>query len=130
MHKMTPVTKSLLFALSSLFLLCACTLTNVPPTATPQPTPVPLLLPTTPPVIAPGAVLTPVGGATTGTTGSLATCPLTPPTWVAYTVQPGDSLGAISVAVDTPLQDLVTNNCLQDANSLFADQVIYLPRLP
>lgn len=127
MQKMPAVTKTLLLPLCSLLLLAACTLTNVPPTATPQPTPVPLLLPTTPPVIAPGTVLTPVGGSTTG---SISTCPLTPPTWIAYTVQAGDSLGAISVAVDTPLQDLVTNNCLADANSLFADQVIYLPRLP
>jgi hypothetical protein len=127
MIRIPVIAKSLLLAPIALLLLAACNLTNVPPTATPQPTPVPLLLPTIPPVIAPGTVLTPVGGSTTGT---VSTCPLTPPTWIPYTVQAGDSLGAISVAVDTPLQDLVTNNCLQDANSLFADQVIYLPRLP
>jgi hypothetical protein len=107
-----------------LLCLSACTLTNIPRTPTPPPTPIPLILPTTPPIIQPGTVITPVGG------GNASTCPFTPPTWVAYTVRNGDSLGAISVAVDTALSELVTNNCLTDANSIFVDQVIYLPRLP
>jgi hypothetical protein len=45
-------------------------------------------------------------------------------------VQPGDSLGALSVSVDTPMQELVTNNCLDNANSIFVEQIIYLPRQP
>lgn len=102
-------------------LLAACSLTNVPPTATLQPTPVPLLLPTTPPL-------------TLGTDPSVrlndSTCPFTPANWIPYTVQPGDSLGVISVSVDTPLSELVTNNCLENADSLFVEQVIYLPRQP
>ncbi len=127
MSRYPSLLRSLLFAPALMLVLVACNLTNVPRTPTPQPTPIPLILPTTPPIIAPGTIITPVGGgATTG--GS--PCPLTPITWVAYTVLPGDSLGAISVAVDTPLQELVINNCLADANSLFVDQVIYLPRFP
>lgn len=102
-------------------LLAACTLTTVDPTSTPPPTAIPLLLPTTPPL-------------TLGTDPAVrlndSTCPFTPPNWIPYTVQPGDSLGAISVAVDTPMNDLVTNNCLENADSLFVEQVIYLPTTP
>jgi hypothetical protein len=126
MPKYPTLLRALLFAPLLLLLLLACNLTNVPRTPTPQPTAVPLILPTTPPIIAPGTIITPVGGGVSPSS----TCPFTPTTWIAYTVQPGDSIGALSIAVDTPMQDLVTNNCLQDANSLFADQVIYLPRLP
>lgn len=127
MPRMQALVKALLFAPLLLLTLLACNLTNVPPTQTPQPTAIPLILPTTPPIVAPGTLLTtPIGGTGAGTS----TCALTPPTWIPYTVQPGDSLGAISVAVDAPLPELVANNCLADANALFVDQVIYLPRLP
>ena len=113
------------FAYSALvvtvFLMTACSLTTVPPTSTPQPTPIPLLLPTTPPL-------------SLGTDPAVrlndSTCPFTPSNWIPYTVQPGDSLGAISVAVDTPLSDLVTNNCLENADAIFVQQVIYLPTTP
>jgi hypothetical protein len=101
--------------------LLACNLTTVQPSPTPQPTAVPLVLPTTPPLAT---------GLDPNVRLNDSTCAFTPFNWVAYTVQPGDSLGAISVAVDTPLQDLVTNNCLENADSIFVEQIIYLPRQP
>jgi LysM repeat protein len=109
------------FALLAVLLLPACTLTNRPPTPTPQPTPIPLVLPTTPPLAV---------GADPATRLNNSTCPFTPANWIPYTVQPGDSLGALSVSVDTPMQELVTNNCLDNANSIFVEQIIYLPRQP
>ncbi|MCL4246526.1 MAG: LysM peptidoglycan-binding domain-containing protein [Anaerolineae bacterium] len=119
----SPLARSriLIFAILAL-LLAACNLTNRPPVPTPQPTPVPLApLPTIPPL-------------TTGIDSAVplnnSTCLLTPPNWIPYTVQPGDSLGAISVAVDTPLEELVANNCLENADTIYVEQVIYLPRAP
>jgi hypothetical protein len=107
--------------LALLVLLMACNLTTVQPSPTPQPTAVPLVLPTTPPLAT---------GLDPNVRFNDSTCVLTPFNWIPYTVQPGDSLGALSVAVDTPMQELVTNNCLENADSIFVDQVIYLPRQP
>jgi LysM repeat protein len=101
----------------------ACSLSNVPPTAIPTNTPVPLVLPSV-------ATLPPLGNPAIAPVSPNPNCPFTPPTWVAYTVQPGDSLGVISVNVDTPIDELVTNNCLESADSIFIEQVLYLPRLP
>lgn len=101
--------------------LMACNLTTVQPSPTPQPTAVPLVLPTTPPLAT---------GLDPNVRLNDSTCVFTPFNWIPYTVQPGDSLGALSVTVDTPMQELVTNNCLENADSIFVDQVIYLPRLP
>lgn len=120
-----PRPLALVMWIALVWAILACNLTTVQQVPTAQPTPVPLVLPTTPP-LAPD--LLSVTSSSNPLTTS--TCALTPPTWVAYTVQPGDSLGALSVAVDTPLQELVTNNCLENADQLFADQIIYLPRLP
>jgi hypothetical protein len=102
--------------------MLACSLSNVPPTAIPTNTPAPLV----PPI----ATLPPLGNPSVAPISSNPNCPFTPPTWVAYTVQVGDSIGALSVAVDTTIDEIVTNNCLENADSLFADQVLYLPRLP
>ena len=121
-HK-TPFARSriLIFAILAL-LLAACNLTNQPQIPTPQPTPVPLApLPTIPPLTT---------GIDSGTSLNNSTCLLTPANWIPYTVQPGDSLGVISVAVDTPLAELVANNCLENADTIYVEQVIYLPRAP
>ncbi|MBE0688529.1 MAG: LysM peptidoglycan-binding domain-containing protein [Anaerolineae bacterium] len=105
-----------------MLLLAACNLTNRAPVPTAQPTPVPLSpLPTTPPLST---------GIDSGAPLNDSTCLLTPANWISYTVQPGDSLGAIAVAIDTPLADLVANNCLENADTIFVEQVIYLPRAP
>ena len=103
--------------------VAGCNLTTRAPLPTPPPTAVPLAtaLPTIPP-LAPGL--------DTGARLNDSTCLLTPANWVPYTVQPGDSLGALSLAVDTPLSELVANNCLDNADTLFVEQVIYLPRQP
>jgi len=103
-------------------LLTACNLTNQTPVPTAQPTPVPLSpLPTTPPLAT---------GIDSGARLNDSTCLLTPANWIPYTVQPGDSLGVISASVDTPLEELVANNCLENADTIYVEQVIYLPRAP
>ncbi len=116
-------TLTIWIALIMCALLTGCNLTARAPLPVASPTAVPLAtaLPTIPP-LAPGL--------DSGVRLNDSDCLLTPPNWIPYTVKPGDSLGALSVAVDTPLSELVANNCLEDANTLFVDQVIYLPRQP
>jgi hypothetical protein len=50
--------------------------------------------------------------------------------WIEYTVETGDSLGALAEATQTTVQDLVNGNCLPNADTLFVGQTIYLPRSP
>ncbi|MDX2139119.1 MAG: LysM peptidoglycan-binding domain-containing protein [Chloroflexota bacterium] len=111
------------FLLLMLLPVLACSLSNVPPTAIPTNTPVPLVVPSV-------ATLPPLVNPSIAPISSNPNCAFTPPTWVAYTVQVGDSIGALSLAVDTTIDEIVINNCLENADSLFADQVLYLPRLP
>nr|PZN52970.1 MAG: hypothetical protein DIU68_13520 [Chloroflexota bacterium] len=50
--------------------------------------------------------------------------------WTAYTVQAGDTLGALAIATNTPLVDLVIGNCLQNPDLITTGQTLYLPRAP
>ena len=49
------------------------------------------------------------------------------PTPVTYTVQPGDTLGAISAKLDIPIENLMAANGLSNPDSLSAGQVLTLP---
>lgn len=57
-------------------------------------------------------------------------CPTTPPTWVQYTVEPGDSLGLLAQQTDSFVSDLVEGNCLDNPDQIEVGQVIYLPTTP
>lgn len=83
-----------------------------------QPT---LLLPLTP-----DFNVTPITGPIEGINPN---CP-PPPGWVAYTVQNGDSMGALSAATGATIAELVTANCLGDPDAIFAGQVLFLPTTP
>lgn len=118
--------------------LLACTLSSVPPTPEPFPTFDPALQFITPP--APGAAqsfgaVTPtleITGAGMGdgaTMGANPNCPQ-PPGWITYVVESGDTLGLLSLQTDTPVADLATANCISDADTLYAGQIIYLPIQP
>lgn len=105
----------------------ACNLSRTLPTATPAPV--------TPPAVTSGpaptlfASITPLANGTFPTQLPPGNC--TPPAnWVQYTVEVGDSLGALAEATGTTLQNLITANCLTDPDTLFTGQVIYLPRSP
>ncbi len=57
-------------------------------------------------------------------------CPATPPGWIPYTVEPGDSMGLLAEQTDSTIQELVAGNCLDNPDQIFVGQVIYLPRQP
>jgi LysM repeat protein len=58
--------------------------------------------------------------------GAANTC--TPRTgWVSYTVQQGDTVGTLATQAGVSIQDLVTANCLANADVITVGQVIYLP---
>ena len=57
-------------------------------------------------------------------------CPVTPSTWISYTVESGDSLGLLAEQTSSALDELATGNCLTNPDALFVGQVIYLPRQP
>lgn len=119
----------ILFLLAAVPLL-ACNLTTVPPTPTTRP------VEATPPP-ANGAAptlfasITPLPGlgGTVATQAPAGTCPV-PAGWVQYTVESGDSLGALADATGVTVQDIVNANCLADPDTLYTGQTLYLPRSP
>ena len=106
---------------------------STPPTATPTYPPPALptitLVPTQPVIFitatAPATVYIPA----TRSAATLTNCaPYTQ--WPVYTVQSGDTLGAIAQRSGTTLAQLMTANCLSDSNLIFTGQTLYVPVLP
>lgn len=120
-------------AILSLFLLIlpllACNLTRTSPTPTASPaTAVPSSIA---PTLFPS--ITPLGSGG----GIIATLPAPvdpncppPQGWIAYTVEPGDSLSALAQETGVAMQDLMNANCITNPDTLFAGQTIYLPSSP
>lgn len=50
--------------------------------------------------------------------------------WTVYTVTEGDTLGAIAEDAGTTVEQLVTANCLANAELIYVGQQLYVPRLP
>jgi len=57
-------------------------------------------------------------------------CPATPPGWIPYTVEPGDSMGLLADQTDSTIEELVAGNCLDNPDQIFVGQELYLPRQP
>jgi nucleoid-associated protein YgaU len=117
-----------------LVVLCAaCNLARATPTPLPDPTAAPTVRPA--PTLFPS--ITPLGFfATLGATPPPASggtvdgdCPI-PAGWVAYVVQAGDSLFALANATGTTSDGIASANCLDDPDSVFVGQTLYLPRQP
>lgn len=124
-----PHIRALLLLACAALCSLACNLSRTPPTPTQSPvqptvpgnnTTSPTLFPSITPLPGFGPVATPLPG------GS---CNI-PVGWVEYTVESGDSLGALAEATQTTVPDLVNGNCLPNADTLFVGQTIYLPRSP
>jgi hypothetical protein len=98
-------------------LMAGCNLTTAPPTPTPPPTE---FIPTVEgPVLFP-TISTPINP----------DCPATPPTWIAYTVEPGDTLSLLAEQTSSTVEELVAGNCMDNVDQIFVDTLIYLPRTP
>jgi LysM repeat protein len=50
--------------------------------------------------------------------------------WLAYTVQPGDTLYGLSQILGISVADIREANCLESSNIIDVGQTLYLPRLP
>ena len=57
-------------------------------------------------------------------------CATTPPDWIQYVVEPGDSLTLLAVQTDSTVADLMTGNCLTNADQIEVGAILYLPREP
>jgi hypothetical protein len=124
-----PQTRALFLLLCAACFSLACNLSRTPPTPTSSPvlptvpgnnTGSPTLFPSITPLPGTGPLVTPPPGST---------CNI-PVGWIEYTVESGDSLGALAEATQSTVQDLVNGNCLPNADTLFVGQTIYLPRSP
>ncbi len=134
-----PVAKSagnraLLVLLGGVLFALACNLTTVPPTPTERPAQQGATSTSLAPTLFPS--ITPLGGlggggivATQAPSGGNGSC-VAPANWVQYTVEAGDSIGALADATGTTIQAVVNANCLADPDTLYVGQVIYLPRSP
>lgn len=99
----------------------------------PDPTPRPITIPSaTPTVIAMIVTSTPQPSATSAPTNTNVPAPVCTPrtTWIAYRVQPGDSLSILASRTGTTTATLVNANCLANANQISVGQLLYLPRIP
>jgi LysM repeat protein len=50
--------------------------------------------------------------------------------WVAYTIQPGDTLALIAQRYNLTVQQLASANCMDNPDLIYADQVIAVPPTP
>jgi hypothetical protein len=110
-----------LVLMSLVLVLAGCNLSATTPTPTfapPTATDIPLVLPT-----APGGIPSPQAAINPN-------CPATPPTWVQYTIEPGDSLGLLASQTDSTIDDLVRGNCLNNPDAIAVGEIIYLPNAP
>jgi len=74
----------------------------------------------------------PLGSVNGGATGPSQNpnCSTTPGNWVTYTIETGDSLSLLAEQTSSSIDEILTGNCLDNADQIFVDQVIYLPRTP
>ena len=123
--------RALLLLLGGMLVVLACNLSRTPPTPTASPVQPTQAITSISPTLF--ASITPLGfgggGNATPFPAGGTPCAV-PANWIQYTVEDGDSLGALANATQVTVQDLVTANCLSDADTLFTGQVIYLPRSP
>jgi hypothetical protein len=115
--------------------LAACNLSASPPTPTAAPfTQIPLFMPSATPFGAatsaadPNLLLTPAGS-TAPLEGLNPNCPQ-PAGWVTYTVETGDSMGLLAQQTDSSITELTQANCLDNPDSIFVGQVLYVPQTP
>ena len=109
----------------------ACNLSRTAPTPTANPVQPTQAITSVAPTLF--ASITPLGfsGGTNATAVPVGGTPCAVPgNWVQYTVEDGDSLGVLATATGTTIQNIVSANCLNDPDTLFTGQVIYLPTSP
>jgi LysM repeat protein len=55
-------------------------------------------------------------------------CAAPPAGWVRYWIQPGDTLSALAAASGGSIDAIMVANCLEDARSIVAGEILFLPR--
>ena len=123
--------RALLFLFGGIFFALACNLSRTPPTPTANPVQPTAVITSISPTLF--ASITPLGGGggAVATSAPIGGTPCAVPgNWVQYTIEDGDSLGALAQATGTTIQNIVAANCLTDPDTLFTGQVIYLPTNP
>jgi murein DD-endopeptidase MepM/ murein hydrolase activator NlpD len=69
--------------------------------------------------------ITPFGGDQTATPAASG-CPI-PEDWVAYVIQPGNTLFSLSRRFGVTVDELAGANCIADPNNITAGQILYVP---
>jgi LysM repeat protein len=111
----------------------ACSLSAQRPTPPPTQTPIVITITQSFVSATPLPTFTALPTATSITGGSSSTtvpCLGAPASWVAYIVQPGDTLGLLAQRTGATITQLASANCISNPNVLSLGQVIRLPRLP
>lgn len=105
------------------------TATSIPAQVAQAPTwtPIPVIINNNTGVVA--AVATSVPIATAVPPAVLANCTIRSD-WQTYVVQPGDTLGVLSIATNSELNELALGNCLGNPDMIAVGQTLLLPRLP
>lgn len=116
--------KKAVYGILLLLLLAACNLSMRQPTPTAAPN-APLIT-----TLPPESNFQPPAEPVSPGTSVNPDCPATPLGWIAYTVEPGDSLGLLAEQTSSTIDELVRGNCLANPDEIFVGQVIYVPRQP
>lgn len=118
-----------LISVAAVLTMAACNLSQEAPVT-------PTIITSTPVFVAPDTLLsvTPLPGVaptSVNDDGSAPSpdCPY-PAGWIAYTLQPGDSLGSLADQTDTTVDQLLQSNCLVNADTIYAGEPLYLPSIP
>jgi LysM repeat protein len=123
--------RALLMLFGGMLFALACNLSRTPPTPTTNPVQPTQDVTSISPTLF--ASITPLGfnGGTNATAVPVGGTPCAAPgNWVQYTVEDGDSLGALATETGVTVQEIVNANCLTDPNALYTGQVLFLPRSP
>jgi hypothetical protein len=104
----------------------ACNLAREQPTPTfAPPTGTDIGPPTVDPNVIPS--VTPLGAPSATPPPTTPTVCAVPTDWFIYIVQPGDTLTDIAARTGSTVQELVTRNCLPNADAIFVGQGLFVP---
>ncbi len=117
--------KALVCSMILILMAAACNLRAATPEPLPTATAEPIVVPTSTPDSSAGLSTLPTP-TDLPRINEANNCPI-PSGWVAYIVQPGDTLFAIGQSSGASLDELVSGNCLVNPDSIEVGQTLYIP---